>query len=1629
LGCKTSGTVYGTFDGKTYICKDNATIPEDAIIRGFKVCLYSAGSVRLKIFRRNGTRWDFVGESELHSIGKGESDILPAEIKVLAGDYIGFYSTQSIEYNYVGSGESVYVDGDRSDSISDSELSTHSNAKPKIEVFYEPESTQPPEVTAVSWSPQTTNVKTILSGSTLVGTNEHLKVGSLSACTKKTPSVTLYILDTDYNVIKTLSVEEQSEFEFDGDTWIVLDLLRGKECDVARLAKKTADMHPYIGEEIQFKCSVDWHGSEQDKVIWYAAPAPDECFDDTDLSWEEIGRGLFPTYTFTDEDTATYFLRVVAINTDDERGSSPASMGLESVCGCQTICLSKPPSGFKITLSVPENTGEEGNLSVLKVYHIPFTNSYYNPPLVDQVVWKDAANGEYKAIGASANGCYDSCTPKPTFCDFPGDAGTYAISFGHETVAFYPEERVFTLEEGKITDVTITDNYLDFLESHLCSWLGISEAECSYFLATVVSDVAAAYELIKIFRDHENLAGEPVTPGAGEYIEGALIIFCAFIPGISGGGVSKTGAKLLSRFTELGRTDKKIAEWIANHNKELVAAAARMNDADTRLDDIYKALDEADFATASSKLSDILDNPSIEHSVMLTRLKAWANELIDKIKSPWSETSEDVIKKSKVGRGFAEEFAEGAVDHIDTIADLRKYAKEAVWDDIVEFDKNVWLNMDIFARPIKGSENLHPGGITLLDLYRVDALTTAGNAARLQKAGRLVNFEDYAIKAIKKDPAKYRKIVASCSDEEIETLLRDMKNIGRSTYPSIIKGLRKSGKWAETGGLFDGLDDVSKALKKAVEAEDVGEETGKVAKEAAAKIVDEAIDSIKPVADDASAFKKVDDAITNAPPKQKNILSTLQKEIREGIERAQGTPWDLMTASEKAVGYVKWSLRFGGACFMLFIGEEVLQRVGQSFYPTSQAIYGWERKTQEEKDDILEEYERALKVAETIFWLTVVLQSPFMIICFPFAPLYALYTIQSNSDLQGRKWEYERLKEDKNPAGGWKVYFWISANIDGVKVTINGHSYDKLAGTSADEFIAVFPEDAELKNYMIVGRKTGYIEDDVEVTLTSADIGWENSQEVHLELKPASNVPGYTHAKEQGIPTDPEVLDEEVGYDPDKIPEGWGGNVPNDEWFSGELTSDEVGDIICDTYPPDAAIWLDDKDTGLRTYDKLVSIPVGEHKITFKKDGYKDCDRYVTVDPITPARATCDLQESTGTVNCFCNRDNAKIWVKGGEYEDWHDTGRKTRKYGSTSLKLEEGSYYIKYTLLDVLGCTSPEPVVVRAGETIDYTECNTLELLPPLGPSVDTTVTEVCDGDTIRTEVTDGLEPLDPSSSVPCKRNQRIRFEDVNAPELGTPIGDATKEFLEDLLPVGTPVTLSIDPEFPLGYFNRVLAVVYKDGENINEAVKDFVKEKKKEEGEGAKGVWTIYQAVDADGNPVSKARIYVDDRYTHHYADDPPEDLEFCSGCWIGEAFCDFGKHTVEVRKGDLVWSKTRNIQPGDEVSDTPVLGEAPPSTVDNLCDWIKGLGGADNIGLYDLTLLIKAMNFDADIGFVPSLADYAGCIKYMNGEDGDSMTGCDFYPDTSGSAWRVSAEQVGGEDGFASRLLRLMSRAREL
>ena len=110
----------------------------------------------------------------------------------------------------------------------------------------------------------------------------------------------------------------------------------------------------------------------------------------------------------------------------------------------------------------------------------------------------------------------------------------------------------------------------------------------------------------------------------------------------------------------------------------------------------------------------------------------------------------------------------------------------------------------------------------------------------------------------------------------------------------------------------------------------------------------------------------------------------------------------------------------------------------------------------------------------------------------------------------------------------------------------------------------------------------------------------------------------------------------------------------------------------------------------------------------------------------------------------------------------------------------------------------------------------------------------------------------------------------------------------------------------------------------------------------------WTIKQAVDPNGSPVTYARIYIAKKSTTD-PNDPafeslraytPEDIIFCDGCDCSQ-FEDtnvscvnkgFGYYTIKVEKsGYSPWLKVRYIEPGTTYEDTPILIpiEQPPET----------------------------------------------------------------------------------------------------
>jgi hypothetical protein len=94
----TGPTPAGDVGGRTYLSEDNAScIRQDGYIRKARVYWAShrgVGNWKLKIFRKNGATFDFIGESQGVSFAVGgsiQTFELTTPIEVQIGDYIGLY--------------------------------------------------------------------------------------------------------------------------------------------------------------------------------------------------------------------------------------------------------------------------------------------------------------------------------------------------------------------------------------------------------------------------------------------------------------------------------------------------------------------------------------------------------------------------------------------------------------------------------------------------------------------------------------------------------------------------------------------------------------------------------------------------------------------------------------------------------------------------------------------------------------------------------------------------------------------------------------------------------------------------------------------------------------------------------------------------------------------------------------------------------------------------------------------------------------------------------------------------------------------------------------------------------------------------------------------------------------------------------------------------------------------------------------------------------------------------------------------------------------------------------------------------------------------------------------------------
>lgn len=92
-------------------------------------------------------------------------------------------------------------------------------------------------------------------------------------------------------------------------------------------------------------------------------------------------------------------------------------------------------------------------------------------------------------------------------------------------------------------------------------------------------------------------------------------------------------------------------------------------------------------------------------------------------------------------------------------------------------------------------------------------------------------------------------------------------------------------------------------------------------------------------------------------------------------------------------------------------------------------------------------------------------------------------------------------------------------------------------------------------------------------------------------------------------------------------------------------------------------------------------------------------------------------------------------------------------------------------------------------------------------------TIVSIYDGDTLRADVDLGFDTW--------RGNEPFRLLGIQAPELGKPGGREARDWLRDLLPLGSEVRIKTVKDRQEKY-GRYLATIFKGDLNVNEALVD---------------------------------------------------------------------------------------------------------------------------------------------------------------------------------------------------------------
>jgi len=921
-------------------------------------------------------------------------------------------------------------------------------------------------------------------------------------------------------------------------------------------------------------------------------------------------------------------------------GTATLRMAFGSTSTTKAITADLPITilGDQLVINV-ENVPEHGCcLEILaKFLKVPFTNTWWAPIVIRKSVDVASTVTLTPSDGLVVGKDYAiRCVPRPA--TYPG-----LICWPESQTAETAEFFTFT---GTVTKTVQGYTPAPGWMQWFCNRFGVSTTNCYSAWAEIPTELIFTQEAWCCWLNKTNLAGEPCTLTNWDRLYIGLDLF-GIIPV---GKVADIGVKGIARGAYLGKAVTlgdnagfKVSEWLATKfaKRELLAKCfARMSD-EKYVVTMGKLLD-GELDEGETLIRSMLNTPDVRDKALVDLLKNQIDDILDVGKKGVGTADENAAAARAIAKEsgtivvhFDEAFAE-ASKHVSDIPALQKYFREVVlWKNMDEFDRaivdSIQAGEEYLTKAIPGSEALHPTGIRLLDLYRVEGFI---DDVRVTKLGTRLDFAlDVAMQDIARDPDLFRKLVGGLELNDAVKIFNNLNARGKKTEAEVYHALRLAADYKLEDGAVDFLSRTAIILK-----DSVANGTDNTIK-AAQSVFNSLQKIIKPTAEEAAKFGLVDNAVTTAPAHQKRFLSKLWGTIKSVIERKSGKAWASLSNSDRLVWYLR---SFFNACFMLFIAEEALQIAACfSVFPASGFIdqYWYQRTTVEKKQDIAD-YKGAVDRARTFWWVVVINELPFFILCPEFAPMYLAFSKGADMYLDEHEKNATKLESLINPTGNFTGNLRISANVNDVSIIINGMSYKQKVGTYPLDYLVPIDDVSVINEYTVQGDKVGYLTDIKTAQLSSADItpgGGYPTRNVYLELKPVSNVPGYTDAT--GIVTSPDTLREEIGGESyyNHMPTNLGGTVDNELWFSGN-----VGNIYCESTPQNAKIWIkggqytDWFDTARSTNWTITSIVVGSYQIKYTSPGYFDCIVPVNVVADQTAQANCIMQKILPPASLRC---------------------------------------------------------------------------------------------------------------------------------------------------------------------------------------------------------------------------------------------------------------------------------------------------------------------------------------------------------------------------------------------------------